>query len=203
GLVPDPAWKRAAHGELWYPGDTANVSIGQGFLQVTPLQLAVMYAGLANRGAVYEPYLVQAIISPSGEEIYRREPRLLSYLEASPASWNTVHRSLLAVTSGERGTARSAFERFPIPVAGKTGSAQVAPSRDTHAWFAAYAPADNPEVAVAVLLECGGGGGPAAAPTACRVLAAYFHPEGDACPQAGTSSPRKKAGVPRERRLYQ
>src|SRR5690606_29497633 len=142
GLVPDPAWKRAAHGELWYPGDTANVSIGQGFLQVTPLQLAVMYAGLANRGAVYEPYLVQAIISPSGEEIYRREPRLLSYLEASPASWNTVHRSLLAVTSGERGTARSAFERFPIPVAGKTGSAQVAPSRDTHAWFAAYAPAD-------------------------------------------------------------
>lgn len=182
GLVPDPAWKRAAHGELWYPGDTANVSIGQGFLQVTPLQLAVMYAGLANRGAVYEPYLVQAIISPSGEEIYRREPRLLSYLEASPASWNTVHRSLLAVTSGERGTARSAFERFPIPVAGKTGSAQVAPSRDTHAWFAAYAPADNPEVAVAVLLEYGGGGGAAAAPVACRVLAAYFHLEGDVCP---------------------
>jgi len=182
GLVPDPAWKRAAHGELWYPGDTANVSIGQGFLQVTPLQLAVMYAGLANRGAVYEPYLVQAIISPSGEEIYRREPRLLSYLEASPASWNTVHRSLLAVTSGERGTARSAFERFPIPVAGKTGSAQVAPRRDTHAWFAAYAPADNPEVAVAVLLEYGGGGGAAAAPVACRVLAAYFHLEGDVCP---------------------
>ena len=182
GLVPDPAWKRAAHGELWYPGDTANVSIGQGFLQVTPLQLAVMYAGLANRGAVYEPYLVQAIISPSGEEIYRREPRLLSYLEASPASWNAVHRGLLAVTSGERGTARAAFASFPIRVAGKTGSAQVAPGRDTHAWFAAYAPADNPEVAVAVVLEYGGGGGAAAAPVACRVLAAYFHLEGNVCP---------------------
>ncbi|OUN00544.1 MAG: penicillin-binding protein 2 [Firmicutes bacterium ZCTH02-B6] len=182
GLVPDPAWKRASQGEIWYPGDTANLSIGQGFLQVTPLQLAVMYMGLANRGTVYEPYLVQAIVSPTGETLYRREPRLLSYLEASPSSWNAVHQGLVAVTSGERGTARSAFARFPVKVAGKTGSAQVAPGRETHAWFAAYAPADDPEVALAVLLEYGGGGGAAAAPVACRVLAAYFGFDGNVCP---------------------
>lgn len=182
GLVPDPQWKRTYQQELWYPGDTANISIGQGYLQVTPLQLAVMYAGLANRGAVYEPYLVETIIAPSGEEVYRREPRLLTFLEASASSWDAVKRGLVAVTSGERGTARSAFARFPVPVAGKTGSAQVATGRDTHAWFAAYAPADDPEVAVAVLLEYGGGGGAAAAPVACRVLAAYFGLGANVCP---------------------
>ena len=178
GLVPDPAWKRTYQQEIWYPGDTANISIGQGFLQVTPLQLAVMYMGLANRGVVYEPYLVEAIVSPTGQELYRRQPRVLSILEASPESWNAVHQGLVAVAHGSRGTARQAFIRFPIRVAGKTGSAQVAPGRDTHAWFAAYAPAEAPEVAVSVLVEYGGGGGAAAAPVACRVLAAYFGLEG-------------------------
>lgn len=182
GLVPDPAWKRAFYNELWYPGDTVNISIGQGFLQVTPLQLAVMYMGLANRGVVYEPYLVQAVLSPAGEEVYRREPRVLSVLEAAPASWNAVNRGLIAVVHGSRGTARQAFADFPITVAGKTGSAQVAPGRETHAWFAAYAPADAPEVAVAVLVEYGGGGGSVAAPVACRVLAAYFKLADGVCP---------------------
>ncbi|MBO8141851.1 MAG: penicillin-binding protein 2 [Firmicutes bacterium] len=183
GIIPDPAWKRAHRRELWYPGDTANVSIGQGDLQVSPLQMAMLYAGLANRGTVYAPYLVQAVIAPDGTPVFERKPRVLTALEASAASWDTVHRGLLAVVSGSRGTARQAFAGFPIPVAGKTGSAQVGGDRETHAWFAAYAPADEPEVAVAVLIENGGGGGSAAAPAACRVLAAYFGlDESGACP---------------------
>lgn len=185
GLVPDPQWKRTYQQELWYPGDTANVSIGQGFLQVTPLQLAILYMGLANRGVVYRPYVVEAVLTPSGELLYQHEPQVLSVLEAAPDSWDAVHEGLVAVAHGARGTARQAFLRFPVRVAGKTGSAQVAPGRDTHAWFAAFAPAEAPEVAVAVLVEYGGGGGSVAAPVACRVLAAYFGldgTDGSVCP---------------------
>lgn len=174
GTVPDPAWKRSELLDIWFPGDTVNVSIGQGYLQVTPLQMALLYMGLANRGVIYQPYLVQTVISPAGEPVYERRPVELTRYEAPPSHWDTVHRGLLAVVSGERGTARNAFQEFPVEVAGKTGSAQVGGGAETHAWFAAFAPADEPEVAVAVLIEHGGGGGAAAAPVACRVLAAYF-----------------------------
>lgn len=174
GTVPDPAWKRSELLEIWFPGDTVNVSIGQGYVQVTPLQMALLYMGLANRGTVYQPYLVQTVLSPTGEPVYEHEPSVLSSLSAAPEHWQAVHQGLRAVVSGSRGTARNAFRDFPIEVAGKTGSAQVGGNAETHAWFAAFAPSDEPEVAVAVLIEHGGGGGAAAAPVACRVLAAYF-----------------------------
>lgn len=174
GIVPDPDWKRATLLELWYPGDTVNVSIGQGYLEVTPLQMALLYMGLANRGTVYQPYLVQSVIAPTGETVYEREPVVLSEYAAPAQHWDTVHEGLRAVVEGSRGTARNAFRNFPIAVAGKTGSAQAPGGGETHAWFAAFAPYDDPEVVVSVLLEYGGGGGSAASPIACRVLAAYF-----------------------------
>lgn len=190
GQVPDPAWKRAQEGLPWFPGDTANVSIGQGYLEVTPLQMALMYSGLANRGTVYEPYLVQSVVSPEGTVLLERQPTVLSELSAPASVWNVIDEGLHAVVAGARGTARQAFAGFPIAVAGKTGSSQNAPNRESHAWFAAYAPVGDPEIAVAVLIEHGGGGGGNAAPVACRVLAAYFGlpwreeaPEGDGvCP---------------------
>lgn len=174
GIIPDPAWKRSQHLEIWFPGDTVNVSIGQGYVQMTPLQMALLYMGLANRGTVYQPYLVQRVISPVGETVLEHEPLVLSSYSAPGSHWETVGKGLAAVVAGERGTARNAFRDFPIAVHGKTGSAQIGAGRETHAWFAAYAPADEPEIAVAVLIEHGGGGGAAAAPLACRVLAAYF-----------------------------
>lgn len=174
GIVPDPAWKRSTHLEIWFPGDTVNVSIGQGYLEVTPLQMALLYTGLANHGTVYQPYLVQTVLSPTGEPVYEREPIVLSQFSAPESHWETVDQGLVAVVSGSRGTAHNAFQEFPIQVAGKTGSSQVTGNEETHAWFAAYAPFDAPEVAVAVLIEHGGGGAFAAAPAACRVLAAYF-----------------------------
>lgn len=174
GVVPDPAWKRSEMLEIWFPGDTVNVSIGQGYLQVTPLQMALMYMGIANRGVVYQPYLIQSIIAPTGEIVHEREPVVLSRLEAPASHWDVLHAGLRAVVAGSRGTARNAFRDFPVEVAGKTGSAQVPGGGETHAWFAAFAPVDDPEVVVAVLIEHGGGGGAAAAPAACRVLAAYF-----------------------------
>jgi len=173
GTVPDPEWKRRTLLELWYPGDTVNVSIGQGYLEVTPLQMALLYMGLANRGTIYQPYLVQSIIAPTGETVYEREPVVLTRYAAPKQHWDTLHEGLRAVVAGSRGTARNAFRNFPIPVAGKTGSAQVL-GGETHAWFAAFAPYENPEVVVSVVVEYGGGGGAAASPIACRVLAAYF-----------------------------
>lgn len=174
GLVPDPTWKRNTLLEMWYPGDTVNVSIGQGYLEVTPLQMALLYTGLANRGTVYKPYLVQTVLSPAGEVVYDHEPTVLSHFSAPDEHWDVLHEGLRAVVSGSRGTARRAFADFPIQVAGKTGSAQVGGDVESHAWFAAFAPYENPEVAVAVLIEHGGGGGSAAAPVACQVLAEYF-----------------------------
>lgn len=174
GIVPDPAWKRAESGEPWFAGDTVNVSIGQGDLKITPLQLALMYTGIANRGTVYKPYLVQSVVAPDGNPIVIHEPAILSEYDAASSHWDVLEQGLLAVISGSRGTARNAFANFPVPVAGKTGSAQVDGNRDSHAWFAAYGPVPNPEIVVAVLIEHGGGGGGNAAPVACRVMAAYF-----------------------------
>lgn len=173
GLVPDPAWKRNRHQQSWFAGDTVNVSIGQGDLAVTPLQMALVYMGLANRGTVMQPHLVQRIVSPTGETVFEHEPRVLTEQHAPDEHWDAIHAGLQAVVSGSRGTARNAFRDFPVPVAGKTGSAQVT-GRDSHAWFAAYAPAEEPEIVVLVLVEFGGGGGGVAAPVACRVLAHYF-----------------------------
>lgn len=174
GRVPDPAWKRAQLGLPWFGGDTANVSIGQGDLLMTPLQMAMLYSGIANRGTVFTPYLVQTVTSPTGEIIQDTQPVVLTRYGANQSDWDVMEEGLREVIVGNRGTARRAFEDFPVAVAGKTGSAETAPNRESHAWFAAYAPMDKPEIAVAVLIEYGGGGGGNAAPVGCRVLAAYF-----------------------------
>lgn len=200
GIVPDPTWKRARRGEPWFAGDTANVSIGQGDLQATPLQVALLYMGIANRGTVYQPYLVHDVVAPGGQRLATHERVVLSRFEAAPSDWDVLERGLRAVISGSRGTARHAFANFPIEIAGKTGSSEVGANRESHAWFAAYAPASAPEIAVSVLIEHGGGGGGNAAPVACRVMAAYFGlpltedeaeaPEGSEPDGSGANAPK-------------
>ena len=183
GLAPSPAWKRARFHQPWHEGDTILVSIGQGYNLATPIQMARVVAAIANGGIVYKPFLVEKVESPAGEILYQAKPQAQSRLRASPANLEAVRQSLVGVVNV--GTAKAA-RLSHIQVAGKTGTAQVvAMDRDNpqkkrarrmedHAWFVAYAPADDPRVAVAVLVEHAGHGGSEAAPLASRVINAYL-----------------------------
>ena len=179
GLVPDPAWKRRRFTrpdqQRWYESETLDVAIGQGALQVTVLQLAALFMAVANDGVIFRPYLVEAVRGPDGTDIYRHRPEVLRVVRASARTWEMVRQGLARVVSGPNGTARQAFAGFPIPVGGKTGTAQLAGLEGAaHALFAALAPIDRPEVAVVVVVEHGGSGALAAAPIARAILEAYF-----------------------------
>lgn len=177
GLVPSREWKQAnfkrADQQIWYPIETLDVAIGQGAVLTTPLQMAVAYAAIANGGVFYEPYLVQAILKPTGEIAEVFSPVIKRRVDFKPQALAAVRDGLRRVIT--HGTARNVFADFPMPVAGKTGTAELGKSTsDVHGWFACYAPADNPEVVVVVAMERGGGGSGSAAPVARRVLEAYF-----------------------------
>ncbi len=176
GLVPDPAWKQELYGERWSVGDTVNLAIGQGYLLVTPLQVARMMAAVANGGTLYRPYLVQRIAG-SGEaypEIVTQQQAVGS-LPISPEHLASIRQALLGVTSDPLGTATHRFSGLAIAVAGKTGTAE-APGADSmpHSWFAAYAPADAPEIAIVVVVENAGEGSTVAAPMTRQVVEAYY-----------------------------
>jgi len=170
-VLPSDAWKRRVHGEPWYPGDTISVAIGQGLLAVTPLQMATMIAGIANGGQVPRPHLdASATVEPG---TVRFDPRNL----------DVVRDALVDVVN--EGTGRNA-RVAGFQVAGKTGTAQVfkhsagidadllpKDERD-HAWFVGYAPAEDPRIAFAVVVEHGGHGGTTAAPIARKVLETFF-----------------------------
>jgi penicillin-binding protein 2 len=170
-------------GGIWRPGDAVNRSIGQGDVLTTPLQVAASYMAIANGGTVYRPHIGQQLVGPDGEVVREIEPEVVSELELSEAELGAVQRGVEGVVMHPRGTGRSAFTRanaegepFPleaIPVAGKTGTAEMG-DRVPYAWFASYAPADDPEVVVVVNVEEGGGGSQTAAPIARNILDHYF-----------------------------
>lgn len=196
GLVPDPQWKRAAVNESWFPGETLITAIGQGATLVTPLQLAMLTATLANRGAAIRPRLVTALdVNADGEFTAEEERKPLRLGEGGAGAGDeggpiggaddlrAVISAMVDVVHGERGTARHIkTERYTI--AGKTGTAQVisiaqdeeydAEKLDKkfhdHALFIAFAPAEAPAIAVAVIVENGGSGSTTAAPIARRVM---------------------------------
>jgi penicillin-binding protein 2 len=182
GLVGSPAWKRARFHASWQEGDTLSLTIGQGYNLATPLQVARMAATLANGGTLYQPQLVEKVETPSGEVLHRFQPIVQGHLEADPANLALVRKALVAVV--RNGTGRRAYLEN-VDVAGKTGTSQVVSLEkekadkgvrrfQNHAWFVAYAPADDPQVAVSVLVEHGGQGGEVAAPLARKFLASYF-----------------------------
>jgi penicillin-binding protein 2 len=171
GLVPDTQWKREVLKQPWYGGETLNYGIGQGYLTITPLQGALMTMGIANRGVMYRPHLVKEIRTPDGELLETIEPEVIHRYEASPKHWEAVIEGMVRVV--ERGTAGAA--RVPgVRVAGKTGSAEFRKGGKTHAWFIAFAPAENPRVAICVMAEEAGGGGAIAAPIAGQWLRYFF-----------------------------
>jgi penicillin-binding protein 2 len=180
GLVPNPQWLfQSPLREYWSVGDTINVSIGQGHLECSPLQLTCAIAAIANRGVYYRPRLVRAYGDGNGEIVEEVEPDEQHILNIDEAHLETIrHGMLRTVTEGTAG------DKFPrtgdgISIGGKTGTADFGEAVDgsytkQHAWFSAFAPYDDPEIAVTVLLPGGGEGSTFAVPIADAVLAAYF-----------------------------
>lgn len=177
GLIIDPDWKRTNTGIEWTFSDAVNMSIGQGEVQVTPLQVARLFAGVANGGILYRPQLVEKAGILGETPSYTMTPEVMSNFGVKPEVLDTVREGLCNVTTTQAGTAEYQFrndtELQNIGVCGKTGTAQDGP-RPTHAWFAAYAPRENPEIAIVVIAENGGEGSGVAAPIVRDILHYYF-----------------------------
>ncbi|MDR2395402.1 MAG: penicillin-binding protein 2 [Endomicrobium sp.] len=171
GFIPTPEWKKSKFKVPWLQGDTLIFTIGQGAICVTPLQMAHIMATIAKRGFICKPYVVDKIVDLNGNEIYKHEnSQIKDRIELSNRTWEFLHKSLLEVV--ENGTARRC--KIPgIKISGKTGTAQN-PHKKDHSWFISYAPSDNPEIAVAVIVEHGGSGGLNAVPIAKRIYETYF-----------------------------
>ena len=193
GLVPSREWKRTQFSrredQVWFPGETVITGIGQGFTLTTPLQLAHATAALAASGQRFEPRLVIATENRVGGEVVELAPVRVDALDGVDAlHWQRITAAMVGVTEELQGTGRTAMRGTPYSVAGKTGTAQVfslAPDEEydaeaiderlrDHGLFVAFAPADNPSIAVAVVVENGGGGSTAAAPVAREILDAYL-----------------------------
>jgi len=187
GLLPSQEWKMRRYQQIWYPGDTVSVGIGQGYSLVTPLQLAFATATLANDGVAFKPHLVKEIRSLRSSEnrFIAKDP--IYDLNIDQAHLDLVKRAMVGVTQSG-GTAVYATQGAPYRIAGKTGTAQViamkqgekydaekvAERHRDHAWFVAFAPAEDPKIALAVLVENGGHGGVTAAPIARKVMDYYL-----------------------------
>ena len=170
GVVPTPAWLRKTYHQPWYEGQTINLSIGQGYLAVTPLQLAVAYAALANGGTVVRPHVAGSVLRGESVQPLRFKPaRKVKLTDA----W-AIRDGLYQAAHSPAGTSSAIFSSFPVPVAGKTGTAQ-APYGSDHSWYASWAPAYHPRVVVVVLIAHGGFGAEAAAPATREIYQAFFH----------------------------
>jgi penicillin-binding protein 2 len=189
GLIPSKAWKKKRFGTSWYDGETVISAIGQGFVLTTPMQLATMTAALANGGTVWQPKIIQKIVDLDGNEELSLQPEKLSETFWQKEHLQPIRRAMESVVNDVGGTAwRSQLKE--VRIAGKTGTAQVIRKKSDdeeeveedeipyqfrdHALFVSYAPADNPQIAVAVIVEHGSHGSSAAAPVAKAMYEAYF-----------------------------
>ena len=194
GLSPSREWKRSQRNQAWYPGETLISGIGQGFNQMTPIQLAHATATLGMMGTVYTPQLVRATKTDNDEGMQLLGVQQADSLPIQKSShWQSVIESMVEVVHGKRGTARHIGTDLPFQFAGKTGTAQVfgiaqdakydaellAKKLHDHALFVAFAPAVDPEIAIAVVVENGGSGSATAAPIARKLIDVYFGIETD------------------------
>lgn len=165
GLVPDNDWKQKNYGQPWYPGDTLHMAIGQGFVLTTPLQILGITSYIASGGILYRPEL-----------LLDREPKILVSNLVAKGKIDLIKDGLKLVPK-QGGTAWPFFT-FPIPTAGKTGTAEYGdPKNKTHAWYTSFAPADDPKIALTILIEGGGEGSSVAAPIAKEAYRYYFSPD--------------------------
>lgn len=179
GRVPTLEWKREwnknspdSSTRIWLPGDSVNMAIGQGDLLVTPLQLANAYAAILNGGVLYRPHLGRSHTTADGKIKADFKVEEVGRLNVAPTLLQQVKSDLAGVVTS--GTAAGAFAGFPVPAGGKTGTAQVR-GKDDFAWFVGFAPVDDPQYVVVVMVEQGGHGGSVAAPAARQILAKIFN----------------------------
>ncbi|NJD24539.1 MAG: penicillin-binding protein 2 [Betaproteobacteria bacterium] len=189
GVLPSPEWKKQRfkkpEQQKWYSGETISIGIGQGYNAYTPIQLAQATATLANNGVMFRPHLVRNIVDTKSGEKRPVEPKPIRDLGLKPKNLEVIHRAMIGVN--KEGTGARAFAGVPYTVGGKTGTAQVFSLKGAdykhsavkkelrdHALFIAYAPVENPKIAVAVLVENGGFGAQSAAPIARMVLDYYL-----------------------------
>jgi len=192
GLLPSAAWKKANRKEPWYPGETLITGIGQGFMLVTPLQLASAIATLANKGKRLKPFVVDRIESDDSQ-VSQSVPSVLSVASLKyEKHWNIIHSAMVNVVHSPMGTARRLRKGLSYTMAGKSGTSQVFGIKQDekykeqdvelrlrdHALFVAFAPADDPQVVAIVIVENGGGGSKTAAPIVRKMLDAFFEVQG-------------------------
>lgn len=171
GFLPSPAWKEQQKHEAWYIGDTYHAAIGQGDVLVTPLELAVATSVIANGGTLYAPRLLDAIEAPDGAIRERIPPAVRAERVIRPETAEAVQRGMrAAVTAGSAQGLRD----LPVAAAAKTGTAQIGGTEKTHAWVTAFAPVEQPELVLVILLEEAGGGDRLAVPLARDIFAWYF-----------------------------
>jgi penicillin-binding protein 2 len=187
GLIPTSAWKKRRFNEPWQGGETLSIAIGQGFNLVTPLQMAVFIAAVGNGGTLYRPRIVKTIEAHDGKIIKKIDPEIRGGLPASKENLDIVRNALFNAVQGARGTANS-IQLKNVDIAGKTGTAQVFSIKKgeeikseeleyalrDHAWFVCYAPAENPVIAISVMIEHGEHGSSAAAPVAGALIEQYM-----------------------------
>ena len=193
GLVPSREWKEKDRKMPWFPGETVNIGIGQGYALTTPLQLAAATATLANRGLRINPRLVSGIQDPLSREMQLLSPTLAGNVEVVRAeNWQQIVRAMTRVVHFYKGTAKGISKDLQYKIAGKTGTAQVFGIKQDetykedeiqkklrdHALFTAFAPVDNPQISVAAIVENGGHGGSVAAPIVRKVMDAFLLTDG-------------------------
>jgi penicillin-binding protein 2 len=187
GLVPSTKWKatyfRNAEDKKWYPGETLPVSIGQGAVLTTPLQVARAMAALVNGGKLLKPRLVSKVVASDGRILEQASdaPNVMRVIDVDPSILAEIKRGMIGVVEDKRGTGKRAAlpKDSGIGVGGKTGTAQVASresglNHEDHAWFAGFAPTENPQIIVVALIENGGHGGEVAAPVTRAVFKQFF-----------------------------
>ena len=176
GIVAGREFKSTLYQDPWYPAETMDAAIGQSFHSITPLQLANYVAMIANGGIHYRPYLVEKIVDSEGATKKIAEPEILSTMEVDSSNWEIIRHAMSLVTLPGGTGARLAD--FPVRLAGKTGTAQVVGkngSIPSHSLFVAYAPLEEPEIALAVFIKHGESQGSTSIPVARKILEGYFH----------------------------
>ncbi len=202
GVMPSQEWKHERYNKPWYAGETVIASIGQGFVLATPLQLAVMTAALANQGNVLKPNVISRVEDWDGNVLLQSEPEVVRSLSYSRQAWDAVRKGMIQVVNDQRGTGTYAHLE-EATVAGKSGTSQVVRRKSDeeeeeeeedgkipyrfrpHALFVAYAPAEKPEIAVAVVVEHGESGGRAAGPVAQKIIQRYLELKEQRAAQSG------------------
>ena len=187
GRIPTPAWKESYYeseiDKIWKPGDSINLAVGQGNMEATPLQLAVSYAAIANGGDVVTPHIGLKVVDPQGRTVRTLGTGETRRVDISPATLDVVRQGIVDAANSPSGTSSGVFAGYPVKVAGKTGTAEVYDADVMHnvdyAWYASYAPANDPRYVVVVMIEKGGHGGATAAPAARLIYDRLFGQKSD------------------------